>query len=291
MPSLKELNGKIASLRNTQKITGTMKLVAASKLRRAQLAQENAKAYAAHVDALLPRLAAAAGGVRHPLMTSRDPVARVQVVLFCSDRGLCGSFNNNLFKTTANWLGLHGDGKAVTASFCGRRGYLHFRSRVDVAKNYEGVTAAPSYEDAAAIAQDLLAAFLDGDVDEVHLARNRFASTLKQEPVVEKLLPIDAAVPEVTDEDETPAEVADYIFEPNREELLERLLPRAVAFKVFNALLENAAGEHAARMTAMDSATSNAGDLIDQYTLQRNRARQAQITTELTEIITGAESL
>jgi F-type H+-transporting ATPase subunit gamma len=284
MPSLKELNEKIASLKNTQKMTRTMKLVAASKMRRAQQAQVNAADYAEELRRMLSGVAASVTGLDHPLLTPRDPAEKVMVLLYMSDRGLCGGFNNNLCRYMTNWVAeREAEEQVVSMSFCGRRGYTFFRRRCEVVQNYEGVTDRPRYESAAEIGTGLMQAYTAGATDRVYLAYNRFRSALSQVPVVEQLLPVEQPA-----EDNAPA---DPLFEPEVSRLLERLLPDAIRFRVFHAMVENAAGEHAARMAAMDSATNNAGDLIDHYTLERNQARQAAITTELIEIVTGAESL
>jgi F-type H+-transporting ATPase subunit gamma len=288
MANLKELNVKITSLHNTQKLTKTMKLVAASKMRRAQQAQEHGRAYAERLEGILGGAAASHGRVTHPLLETRDTVRRALILFIVSDRGLCAGFNNNLCRYTARWIEDHKDEfQGIDMSFCGRRGHTFFRNRVPVRKVYEGATDRPRYETAATIADELMADFTGGDYDRVLIAYNRYRSTLSQVPTLEVLLPVTAR------ESDTKAGAThnDYLFEPPAGELLAGLLPDALRFRVFEALLENAAGEHAARMTAMDSATRNAGDMIKLFTLKRNRERQAAITTELIEIVTGAESL
>lgn len=284
MPSLKELNSKIASLKNTQKMTRTMKLVAASKMRRAQQAQSDAADYAAELKLMLGGVAASVSGLDHPLLVPREQTQKVLVLLCMSDRGLCGGFNNNLCRYMSSWVAeRRAESQAVSMSFCGRRGHVFFRRRGDVVQNYEGATERPAYATAAGIGDDLMQAYTSAAADRVYVAYNRFRSALSQVPTVEQVLPVAQEA-----DQEGPA---DMIFEPAVRRLLDMLLPNAIRFRVYHALVENAAGEHAARMTAMDSATSNAGDLIDQYTLERNQARQAAITKELIEIVTGAESL
>lgn len=292
MASIKEYNDKLGSLRNTVKMTKTMKMVSASKLRRAQENQRQARDYADKLNHLIARMAKAVDTHAHPLLTPRDTRRNVLVLMFTSDKGLCGGFNNNLIKATNRWIeaNITGD-KTLTMCFCGKRGFTFFKNRQTVKHHYEGMHNNPEFEPAARIGEDLMEHFLSGDYDEVYLAYNTFKSALSQEPVFQKILPIES--PEfaamVGDVEEMPDE--DYIFQPSQKEMLEMLIPRTVNFKVFYAMLENAAGEHGARMTAMDNATSNADQLIDTYTLLRNRARQAAITTELTEIISGAEAL
>jgi F-type H+-transporting ATPase subunit gamma len=302
MATLKELTEKIGSLQNTQKMTRTMKLVAASKMRRAQIAQENAREYAKALRKMLANVAATAR-VSHPLLEECDGTGAVHFLVIASDRGLCGGFNNNLLRYAWNWISTHDPAFSETAfSFCGRRAHLFFRSRADVGTNHEGVTERPAYDRAAAIADELMQSFTSGQANSVYLVFNRFKSALVQVPTVERLLPISQTDSTSGGSEETvqdaeagtsgPESAAgDCLFEPTEAELLDRLLPDAVRFSVYNALVENSAGEHAARMTAMDAATNNASDLIDHYTLQRNRERQAAITKELIEIVTGAEAL
>lgn len=288
MATLKELKTKIASLQSTQKMTKTMKLVAGSRMRKATLAQENAKDYARKLEELLSSVAGSAQNISHPLLSQNSASGKTLLVVVSSDRGLCGGFNNTLFRNVDHWLKDHkADFPAgVTMSFCGRRAYSFFRLNHTMDKYYEGVTDRPSYDDAAEVAEELMEAYTSGRYDSIYVAYNVFKSALTQIPTFTKLLPIDE---QTTSESHTGE--SDYIFEPVVSELLTDLLPNAVKFRVFNILLENGAGEHAARMAAMDSATRNAGDLIDQYTLIHNRERQAAITSELIDIVVGAESL
>ena len=288
MASIKEYNDKLHSLKNTRKMTKTMQMVSASKLRRAQDAQRSGRTYATRLHEVISRLAASVGTAAHPLLTPRTPVRKVLLLLFTSDKGLCGAFNNGIIKYAERWLHEQvGSFDEVDMSFCSRRGYAYFKNRAMVREYYEGATAKPSFAVADDIAEDLMQSFISGEYDEVYLLYNSFRSALSQKPVMEKLLPMEPA--EVVGE--ATAYAADYIFEPDRAHLLASLLPKTVSFKIYYSLLQNAAGEHGARMTAMDNATTNAGNLIDRYTLMRNRARQAEITTELTEIVSGAEAL
>ena len=287
MPNLKELNVKISSLKNTQKMTKTMKLVAASKMRRAHEAKEKAHDYAERLAHVMAGLAAAETTVEHPLLQETEDAQRVLMLAICSDRGLCGGFNNNLCRQVTRWItDTAANYGQLDVSTCGKRANSYFRSRNSIKTYYEGVTEKPTYEAAARIADECMAAFTSGEYDEIYVGYNRFRSALSQVPAVEQLLPI-----QKTTNDEAGQPAHNYLFEPPEKELLDLVLPNAVRFRVFNVLLENSAGEHAARMTAMDSATSNAGDMIESYTLMRNRERQAIITKELIEIVTGAESL
>ena len=290
MASIKEYNRKVISLKNTVKITKTMKMVSASKLRRAQEAENRAKAYAHEVNNLIYRIAGSVEQDMHPLLNPRKNANNVLLLVFSSDKGLCGGFNNNLIKfVQAKSDELEKNGKKVSLAFCGRRGHLYFSQRADVFKNYPGVTAAPQSRDATAIADDMVDAFSAGQFDEVHMVYNHFVSPLSQIPQIDQLIPLPLNL--LADHDQAEAiKEDDFIAEPPLGELLKYLIPMLVVFKVFYALLENAAGEHGARMAAMDNATTNANKMIDEYTLLRNRARQAAITTELIEIIAGAEA-
>jgi F-type H+-transporting ATPase subunit gamma len=287
MPSIKDYNVKLVSLKNTQKITKTMKMVSASKLRRAQEAQRNARLYAVRLNELISRLSASVESAAHPLLKQHASAKKALVLMFTSNRGLCGGFNNNMCKFVDNWINeRRNDFETIDLSFCGRRGYNYFAKRRPARTHYEDVTERPNFEVASNIGDDLSNLFVSGEYDEVYLANNIFKSALSQLPAIQKLLPI-----EPSEIEGGRAISPDYILEPQEQELLTMLLPRSIYFKIYYALLENSAGEHGARMTAMDNATNNASDLIDSYTLLRNRARQAAITTELTEIVSGAEAL
>lgn len=289
MPSLKEYKAKLASLKNTRKMTKTMKMVSASKLYRTMDAQRKATAMAGQVKKMIHRLASAVDETAHPLFTPRENPKRIKVLLITSDKGLCAGFNNNLIKFVNRWMEESArNEKEIVFSCCGRRGYLFFRNRREIYHHYEGITQKPGYHHAEEISENMQGDFLAGKYDEVYLAYNQFLNPISQKPVIEKILPI---VPDADLDDQAPPGMADYLLEPSRDVLLARLLPMTLTFKIYFALLENAAGENGARMTAMDNATSNASKLIDLNTLLRNRARQAAITKELIEIISGAEAL
>ncbi|MCC5846739.1 MAG: ATP synthase F1 subunit gamma [Verrucomicrobia bacterium] len=291
MPSIKEYNSKINSLKNTSKITKTMKMVSASKLRKAQESQRNAKDFAHEVNQLIRRIAGNVDENLHPLLKTREEEKKVLVVIFTSDKGLCGGFNNNLIRFAERYFEERkDDGIDYELAFCGRRGYLHFQSRATIHRQFDLVSADPGAHTASRVMKHLEKVFLDGSFDRIMMMVNEFISPLSQIPRLHQLLPL-------TDQDlekgesEAVAPVTDILSEPGMEQLLSFLVPRLVSFKVYFALLENAAGEHGARMTAMDNATTNAANLIEENTLLRNRARQAAITTELIEIISGAEAL
>jgi F-type H+-transporting ATPase subunit gamma len=200
---------------------------------------------------------------------------------------LCGAFNHNANKRVALWIEENRHRERIDVMCCGKRGYMFFKKNATIKKYYPGVTANPQFSDARKIGEDVSGSFLANEYDEVYISYNQFFNPLSQKTVFEKILPID---PQALLEEEVIRSV-EYIFDPQAGVLLEFLIPHFLYFKIFFALLENSAGEHGARMTAMDNATKNATELIDQYTLYRNRARQAAITTELSEIVAGAQAL
>lgn len=289
MANIKEYKQKLKSLVNTRKITKTMKMVAASKLRKAYEAQVHAKQYERSLAALVSRVSASVDEELHPLFKAHESDSKVLILVFTSDTGLCGAFNHNVNNQVAAWIMANkGRYTKIDLSFCGRRGHAFFSNRASVKKYYKDVTAHPKFSSARVIGADLAEAFLSGEYDEVYLAYNQFLSPLSQKVQVKRVLPID---PKALNAEKKPIMPAEYIFEPAAPGLLEFLMPHFLYFEIYFALLENSAGEHGARMTSMDSATKNATELISRYTLLRNRARQAQITIELTEITAGAEAL
>lgn len=288
MATIQEYKAKLKSLKNTEKMTETMKLVSASKLRQAHHAQSRAQHYARELTAMIARLAASVESASHPLLTAHEATKGILILVLSSDKGLCGGFNNALNRRVLGWLA---EKKTVVpkvdVSCAGKRAYLFLRKRAALRKYYEDAVANPRFLKAEEIGEELSKLFLSEEYDEIYLAFNRFHSPLSQEPVLEKILPIEPGSL-LTGGEAIPS---DYIFEPEKSELLRLLVPKYLYFRLYYALLENSAGEHGARMTAMDKATKNAVDMIDRYTLLRNRARQAAITTELTEIVAGAEAL
>lgn len=294
MIGIKEYNKKISSLKNTQKMTRTMKMVSASKFKRAHQAQISAKDYANKLTELMKRLSSS-GPPEHPLLRTKKATTKGLILLFTSDKGLCGGFNNNLIRKIRHWI-FENPYKYTTLamSFCGRRGHIAFRRSAKIDKYYQNITLKPDFKDAMDVANDISNSFIQGEYEEIFLAYNRFDGPLTQIPVIEKILPIDASVftaPEITPGKKLPKSQP-YTCEPNEEkEILSFLIPKFLNFKIFFTLLENAAGEHGARMSAMDKASRNTEELIERNTLLRNRARQAAITTELIEVISGAEAL
>ncbi len=288
MSSIKEFNVKLNRLKNTRKMTQTMKLVSMSKLVKAQEAQRRSKLYADRLTDLISRLAATSDVKQHPLLNSNNNKNHALILLVTSDRGLCGGFNNALIRSVNHWLSENGSNyQQVDFAFCGRRGQTHFKSKYPQKAFYANVTAKPNFLEARQIGVELSNSFLNGEYRDIFIAYNKFISPLSQKPTLEKVLPIEAK-PLIAEKTPLPT---NYLFEPDIDQLISFLIPKYLYFVVYYALLENGAGEHAARMTAMESATKNTDDLIGSLTMIRNRARQADITAELNEIITGAESL
>lgn len=285
MIGIKEYNKKITTLGNMRKMTKTMKMVSATKFKRAHKVQANAQLYLQKLTELMGHFLNNTSFLAHPLLITTESPTRPLIVMFTSDRGLCGGFNNNLIRKTRQWI-FENPYSYTTMSmgFYGRRGYTSFRRSVKVHKYYENMT--PSWQDAVSLAQDITQSFINNDYEEIFLAYNRFSGSASYSPVIEKILPLDVSVLKSSEIRRT-----DYIYEPDDHELLSGLISKFMNVKIYYTLLENAAGEHAARMLAMDKASENTADLIDRYTLLKNRARQAAITTELNEIISGKEAL
>jgi F-type H+-transporting ATPase subunit gamma len=298
----KELKGRIASVKNVQKITRAMEMISAARLRRAEQRIAALRPYASAVRRMTRHAAQTAGHLPSmPIMDERDAIKGVGLLLVTSDRGLAGAFNGQIIRSGMRAAAeLERDGKQVAFSASGRRGVssLNFRRRTPVGA-YTGFTDRPSYANARDIAADLIAAYVDGEVDEVEVIYNGYISPLQQRITRETLLPLQQATilergPWDEDEDNRHEERrrdALVEYEPDPEEILRRLVPVYVEISIFRALLESTASEHGARMTAMRNASDNAGDLIDTYTLQMNRQRQADITQEIMEVVAGAESL
>ena len=287
MATLKAIRKRISSVRNTQQITKAMKMVSAAKLRRAQEAAVAARPYAEKMTELLKNVAARVAIEAHPLLQTREE-KKLDLVLFTSDRGLCGGYNANLIRAAEAFLRRHAPDKEVELTLVGRKGADHFRRRrAPIADRYLNVLTTAPDELAAAIGQKLISRFINRETDAVYILYSHFRSALSQVPTLEKLLPVSLSA---TDDAE-PQQLTEYLYEPSIEQLLASLLPRITDVAVQRALLEATASEHGARMTAMDSATSNASKMIGSLTLQMNRARQASITRELMEIVGTAEAL
>ncbi|HEY3489208.1 MAG TPA: ATP synthase F1 subunit gamma [Candidatus Deferrimicrobiaceae bacterium] len=289
MANLRAIRKRISSVKSTQQITKAMKMVAAAKLRRSQDAITAARPYAQKLREVVESLAGKAGPEAHPLLAARE-VKKLALLVITSDRGLCGGFNSALLRTVHRFLREHeGNYEQVCVFAVGRKGRDFFRRReVGITKEYVNVLGALSYFNAETMSHDLIDGFNAGQFDEVQIAFNEFRSAISQTPRFEKLFPI--SVDAGTGPVEGEADI-DFIYEPGQNEILAKLLPKYVEMQIFRSLLESVAGEHGARMSAMDSATRNAKEMISSLTLQMNRARQATITKELSEIVSGAESL
>jgi F-type H+-transporting ATPase subunit gamma len=296
MANLKDIRKRIASVKSTQQITQAMKMVAASKLRRAQDAVLQARPYADRLGALLAELAGSAGEgeAAHPLLQQRGEVRRVEVLVFNSDRGLCGGFNANIQRRAMRLVVERGpDLEDLRLSLIGRKAHDFFkrRSGFSLGTYHEGLLTRLEYGEARRIAEDYARRFLAGEVDQVFLLYNRFRSVISQEVTLQQLLPIEPQAAGGDAGEAAGAGPQDFIFEPSQGAVLETLLPAYLATQVWRALLESQASEQGARMSAMDNATRNAGEMIDRLTLIANRTRQAAITKELMEIVSGAEAL
>jgi F-type H+-transporting ATPase subunit gamma len=295
--SLQDIRRRIASVRNTRKITKALELVAGARLRRAQTRIEEMRPYADRMQELMIGTARAASSFRNlPLMERRD-VQRIGVVVFSGDRGLAGPFNGQVLRRAFQLERQErGEGREVIWTVVGRKGgsTLRFR-RYEVAAHWEGFVDKPTYRDAQAVAHRLAELYTEKEVDRVVVVYNRYVSPLVQRVTVSDLLPIPEHVLEGSDaEDEDPRKQAlrgDFIYEPEPEEILLRLLPVYLETEIYRALLESAASFLASQMTAMRNASKNANELIDRYTLQMNRARQAEITQEILEVVAGADAL
>jgi F-type H+-transporting ATPase subunit gamma len=284
MASLKAIRKRIISVKNTQKITRAMKMVSAAKLRRAQDAATSARPYAEKLTQLVRHMAARVGTTAHPLLQPHDEERTVHLLLVTADRGLCGAYNANLIRRTEAILDERGR-EHVRLTLVGRRGFDYFKRRqVNIVDKHINLFGGPGLNLARQIGDQLAREFADGTSDVVYLLYNSFRSAVVQVPTLLQLLPITA-------EATAGAAMIDYLYEPSGPELLERLLHQYVLVLIRRAFLEAVASEHAARMTAMDAATTNAAEMIDRLTLDMNRARQAAITKELLEIVAGAEAL
>ena len=286
MASLKSIKKRIVSVKNTRQITKAMKMVSAAKLRRAQENVVAARPYARKLGEVLQSLAGNVEGDLHPMLEKRE-AKKLLLIVITSDRGLCGGFNSNLCKAGDRFVKeKQNEYEQISVMTVGRKGNEYFRNRLPVYKNFPNVLAKPNYQTAAMIAREVIDAYQAEEFDQVVLLFNSFRTVMSQDITFQQLLPI------VSEEknaiEETPVE---FIYEPSVDELLAEILPKNIEVQLFKSMLESVAGEHGARMTAMDSASKNASEMIGKLTLQYNRARQTAITTELMEIISGSESI
>jgi len=296
MPTLKDITRRITSVKKTAQITKAMQMVAAARLRRMQEALENNRPYAQKMDEVIGGLVRQAGDQVHPLMEERPGPRKLDLMIVSTDRGLCGGLNTNLFRTAMRFVQDSQDQYAsISLDLVGRKARETFKKRAVPIRTGQNQVfpGSPQFELIKPLAADLTRAFLTGEVDEVKVIFTRFHSMMTQRPETLTLLPLQPrhaqGVPNAGGAgDEGPA---DYIYEPSRDGLLEALLPRYIQVRLYWIMLEAQTSEFAARMTAMDSATSNAKEMIERLTLTFNRARQAAITKELMDIVNGAEAL
>lgn len=291
MATMREIRTRIRTVKNIEKITRAMKLVAAARLKRAQDRVVAARPYAEKMEQMMRQLSAAGAQVEHPLLESREEKS-IAVLVITSDRGLCGSYNTNLLRLAMNFLRPR-DPETVKLVLLGRKGQQFFRrQKFEIVEQQPlGSGASLSFADVQPTVRTLRRMFESGEVDGVYVIYQKFQSAMTQIPTLLPLLPLKPPA----DEDEAPAAAqgpgGEMIFEPAPEELLGRLLPRYVDTQVFRTVAEAIASEHGARMTSMSAATTNAGQMIESLTLSLNRARQAAITTEIAEIVSGSEAL
>ena len=293
MPNLKELKNRISSVKSTRKITSAMKMVAASKLRRAQELAESSRVYA---DSLSFILSSLAGNTKNSadlpeILTGRENSKISLLIINSSDRGLCGGFNSNLFRNAKKWISdQQGQGKSVKIMTVGKKASSFYKKTdLDIVASFEDLNSNDrQLQVSEEIKNKIMELFDSNEIDEVSILFNKFVSAISQEPTYQSLIPLSN---EETSEDESEANKAVFEFEPDKNELLEYLVPRNFLTQIYRSVLESSASEHAARMTSMDNATRNAGDMIDRLTLTYNRTRQAFITKELIEIISGAEAV
>ncbi len=285
MANTRELRRRIKSVTKTKQLTRAMKMVSAAKLRRAQENILSARPYARRMKQVLASVASRAGADAHPLLAVPDG-NKSELVVVTADKGLCGGFNTNMIKRATRFLEEHtSEGNELTVHCIGKKGRDYFRKRqYSVRQEYVDVFRNVNYDLAAGIARELMDRFIEKDLDAIYVVYNEFKSAIAQTVVVERLLPLERS------EVEGMGASQDYLYEPAAAELFAKLLPRHVEIQVFRILLESSAAEHGARMAAMDAATSNAEEMIDNLTLYLNRVRQAGITREIIEVISGASA-
>ena len=280
MPSLIDLRRRIRAVKSTQQITKAMKMIAASRLKRAQERVVSARPFAQRMLRVLNSLVSRVEQDAHPLLRLPEPGGRALLIVITADRGLCGSFNSNVLKAAGQFIITEGKDHQVALGLIGRKGRDFFRKRgAKMTGEHVGILGNPRFEEAATIARKAIERFREGEIDAVYVLNNEFKSMVAQRLAESKLLPVE--IPAHT-------EPMDYIFEQPPDEMLESMLPRFVETELYRSMLETSAAEHAARMMAMEAATSNANDMINTLTLYMNRVRQAAITKEIIEVVSGA---
>lgn len=288
MAGAKEIRSKIASINNTQKITRAMEMVAASKMRKTQDRMRASRPYAEKIKTVIKHLARATSEYRHPFMDARD-VKSIGLIVITSDRGLCGGLNVNLLREVMKWMQeAQQAGKSISLGVVGRKGVAFFkRIGGEVIAVKENLGDSPGVADLYGLSQVMVNAFIDSGIDSLYIAHNNFVNTMTQKPVIDQLLPLPKDEEEVKDA----SYQWDYIYEPEAKSLLDALLQRYIEVELYQGIVENIACEQAAKMMAMKSATDNAHELIKEFQLAYNKARQAAITQELAEIVGGADAL
>ena len=292
MANMRDIRRRIKSVTNTKKITGAMKMVSAAKLRKTQGTLVAVRPYSDKIQEVMDHLLSGGEEYDTPFLTPRKEVRNILYIVIAGDRGLCGGYNINLLRFAEAQMKATPEEQRAMMLLIGNKAREHFRTRpqYEIMDVFSNIGDTPNVSQGKALSDYVIKKYLDGEVDEVHVVYSKFQSVLTQIPSVAQVLPIQVAVGSAEAEESGHTET-DYIFEPGGKELLDVILPKYVASSIYRLLLESKAGEHGARMTAMDSATDNASDLIDKLTLALNRARQAQITTEITEIVGGAAAL
>ena len=288
MAGAKEIRTKIASVRNTQKITKAMEMVATSKMRKTQERMTASRPYSETIRKVISHIAKGNIGYQHPFLTPRE-IKKVGYLIVSTDRGLCGGLNINLFKATLNEFKARKDKDvSVELGIVGSKGVGFFQNiGLNIKAQVTGLGDKPEMENIVGLVNGMINAYREGEVDAVYIAYNRFENTMSQKPVVAQLLPL----PQLDDDELDSKGSWDYLYEPNPQVLLDTLLVRYVETQVYQAIVDNLASEQAARMVAMKAATDNAGTLIDELQLVYNKARQASITNELNEIVAGAAAI
>lgn len=297
MATLRDIRNRIKGVKNTSKITSAMKMVSTAKLKRAQTAIESARPYFEKLDMILTNLTTGLSGYSNPMLRQVTTVKNILLIVVTADRGLCGSFNSNLLKeavvTINEKFKVEFPDAEIKVVPVGKKAVSFFKKRhFEVAAEFQGIFSPLQFETAQEIVESFELGFIDGKFDRVYILGNEFINVMKQEPRLRSILPMDATEAlTIGKSKHTDAVAVDYIFEPDKKSILDDLLPKLVNIKVWRSLLESNAAEHAARRFAMDNATRNAKELIQSLELQYNKARQASITTEMLEIVGGAEAL
>jgi F-type H+-transporting ATPase subunit gamma len=289
MATLRDILRKIGAVKKTQQITKAMNMVAAAKLRTTQGRMENFKPYAGKFAEVLGNLASGIDPEIHPLLVKKEEVSRVELLHFTADRGLCGSFNVNTVNAAQKWIkGQQDDGRDYSLTLVGKKGRDFFRKKgANITESHIQIYGMVDISFINQMTRGFITRYLSDEIDEVHMIYTRFIGMAKQEPTLVKLIPIEPPQREA----ETEEKAAEYLCEPSAEKLLIELLPKHISVQIYNAFLQNEVSEHAARMSAMDNATRNCSEIVENLTLVYNKARQAAITAELMDIVGGAEAI